>query len=134
MPTRGQEADIGPGVSHRSRVIELLFRGLQPQAIASYTAHALSSVERYIADFARVTELVELGYAPPAVVRITALSPKTVRGHMALSHKYAGPAYRPVMQMLRQRFGSPLSPQEDKTSWEPRTNHPDKPPTDPNAT
>ena len=134
VPTRGQEADIGPGVSHRSRVVELLFRGLQPQAIASYTAHALSSVERYIADFARVVELVELGYAQPAIVRITRLSPKSVRDHVALSQQYAGPAYKPVMQMLRQRFGSPLSPQEDKTSWEPRKNHTDKPTTDPSAT
>lgn len=134
VPTRGQEADIGPGVSHRSRVIELLFRGLQPQAIASHTAHALSSVERYIADFARVAELVQLGYTPAAISRITSLSPRTVRDHAALLQQYGGPAYEPVMQMLRQRFGSPLAPQEDKTSWEPRRNHPDKPPTDPNAT
>jgi hypothetical protein len=120
VPTRGQEADIGPGVSHRSRVIALLFRGLQPAAIASYTAHALSSVERYIADFARVVELLERGYPSAAIARITALSPRTVRDHMALAQQYADPAYQPVMRMLRQRFGSPLSPEEDTTSWEPR--------------
>lgn len=132
VPTRGQEADIGPGVSHRSRVIALVFRGLQPAAIASYTAHAISSVERYIADFARVVELLERGYPLAAIVRITALSPRTVRDHVALARQYAGPAHEPVMRMLRQRFGSALSPQEE--SWEPRRRHPDKPATDPSAT
>ena len=112
VPTRGRVADIGPGTSHRARVIELLFRGLQPAAIAACTSHALSSVERYIADFARVLELRERGYPKAAMVRITALSPRTIRNYLALAQRYDEPAHLPVIQMLRRRFLSPQHQEE----------------------
>jgi len=109
VPTRGWVADIGPGSTHKARVIELYFRGLQPGRIASYTAHALSSVERYLGDFARVVELFERDYPPPSIIRITALSPRTVREYLALFEQYSGPAHRPVLEVLRQRF-TPIFP------------------------
>jgi len=113
VPTRGWVADIGPGSTHKARVIELYFRGLQPAQIASYTAHALSSVERYLGDFARVVELVERGYPRQAIVRITALSPRTVRDYLALLERFGTPAHRPVLDVLRQRF-TPIHPEHDK--------------------
>jgi hypothetical protein len=113
VPTRGWVADIGPGSTHKARVIELCFRGLQPAQIASYTAHALSSVERYLGDFARVVELHERGYPPPSIIRITALSPRTVRDYLALFERYSAPAHRPVLDVLRQRF-TPIFPDHDK--------------------
>jgi hypothetical protein len=109
VPTRGWVADIGPGSTHKARVIELCFRGLQPAQIATYTAHALSSVERYLGDFARVVELVHRGYPQPAIVRITGLSPRTVRDYLALHERYTAPAHRPVFEMLQQRF-TPIDP------------------------
>jgi len=112
VPSRGWVADIGPGSTHRARVLELYFRGLQPARIASYTAHSLASVERYLGDFARVVELQERGYPRPAIVRITALSPRTVRDYLALLQRYSAPAHRPVLDVLRQRF-TPLHPEPD---------------------
>jgi len=112
VPTRGQVTDIGPGVSHRARVIELVFRGMQPAQIAAYTSHALSSVERYIADFTRIAELARQGLSQPVIVRITALSPKTVRDYLALRERYSGPRHRYVMEMLLQRF-CPVMPEKE---------------------
>jgi len=112
VPTRGWVADIGPGSTHKARVIELYFRGLQPGRIASYTAHALSSVERYLGDFARVVELFERGYPQPSIIRITALSPRTVREYLALFEQYSAPAHRPVLEVLRQRF-TPIFPDHE---------------------
>lgn len=109
VPTRGWVADIGPGSTHKARVIELYFRGLQPAQIGSFTAHALSSVERYLGDFGRVVELVERGYPQPAIVRITALSPRTIRDYLTLLERYSAPVHRPVLDVLRQRF-SPIHP------------------------
>jgi hypothetical protein len=114
-------------------VIELLFRGLQANAIAAYTSHSLSSVERYIADFARVMELCERHYPVPAIVRITALSPRTIRDYLALAQRYSKPAHQPVIQMLRQRFHSPFATEEE-SSWEHGRRHPEKPPTGRNDT
>jgi hypothetical protein len=113
VPTRGWVADIGPGSTHKARVIELYFRGMQPAQIGSYTAHALSSVERYLGDFARVVELCERGYRQPSIIRITALSPRTVREYLALHDRYSTPAHRPVLDVLRQRF-TPIFPDHDK--------------------
>lgn len=113
VPTRGRVTDIGPGVSHRARVIELVFRGMQPARIAAYTSHALSSVERYIADFARVAELARQGLSQPVIVRITTLSPKTVRDYLALREHYSGPQHRYVLEMLLQRFCPAMPGKED---------------------
>lgn len=112
VPTRGWVADIGPGSTHKARVIELYFRGLQPAQIASYTAHALSSVERYLGDFARVVELAERGYPRPAIARITALTPRTIRDHLSLLERYDTPTHRPVLDVLRQRF-TPINPDHE---------------------
>lgn len=116
VPTRGWVSDIGPGITHKARVIELYFRGLQPGRIASYTAHALSSVERYLGDFARVVELFERDYPPPSIIRITALSPRTVREYLALFEQYSGPAHRPMLEVLRQRF-TPIFPDHDQEDF-----------------
>jgi hypothetical protein len=113
VPTRGRVSDIGPGVSHRARVIELLFRGMQPAQIAVYTSHALSSVERYIADFARVMELTGRNYPRPAIQRITGLSPKVVRDYLELLKEYSDEKHRHVIDMLLQRF-YPVNPQEEE--------------------
>jgi hypothetical protein len=86
---------------------------LQPAQIASYTAHALSSVERYLADFARVLELEATGYPKAAIIRITALSPRTVRDYLALGTRYAGPEHQVVRQTLRSRFLKPNAPKEE---------------------
>ena len=114
VPTRGWVADIGPGSTHRTRVIELFFRGLQPAQIAAYTAHALTSVERYLADFARVLELTEQGYPKGAIIRITALSPRTVREHLAQGSRLCGPEHQYVRKTLAQRFlKTPYQPTEE---------------------
>jgi len=112
IPSRGWVADIGPGTSHKSRVIELFFRGLQSAQIASYTAHALSSVERYLADFARVLELEAEGYPRAAIIRITALSPRTVRDYLALGARTSAPEHQLVRQTLRARFLKPIDHKE----------------------
>lgn len=113
VPTRGHVTDIGPGVTHRVQVIELLFRGMQPAEIAAHTSHSLPSVERYIADFARIAELSRRGLSRPVIVRITALSPKTVRDYLALMERYSGPQHRYVMEMLLQRF-CPVMPEKEE--------------------
>ena len=114
VPSRGWVADIGPGTTHRTRVVELYFRGMQPAQIAAYTAHALSSVERYLADFSRVLELSARDYPRGAIIRITALSPRTVREHLALEVRFRGSEHQYVRQTLAQRFlKTPYQPTEE---------------------
>ena len=54
IPTRGNKCDIGPGVTHREKVIELFIQGLEAVDIARQLQHSLKAVERYIDSYCRV--------------------------------------------------------------------------------
>lgn len=54
VPTRGNKCDIGPGITHRERVLELFIRGQEAVAIARDLKHSLKAVERYIQTFCRI--------------------------------------------------------------------------------
>ena len=54
VPTRGQQKDIGPGVSHRVKAVLLFLQDKEPLEIARSIKHSLTAVERYIDTFCRV--------------------------------------------------------------------------------
>jgi Protein of unknown function (DUF1670) len=57
LPTRGQQKDIGPGVSHRAIAIRLWLEGKEPVAIAQHIKHSIEAVENYLQKFKRVAFL-----------------------------------------------------------------------------
>ena len=59
LPTRGQQKDIGPGVSHRAIAIRLWLEGKEPVAIAQHIKHSIEAVENYLQKFKRVAYLKE---------------------------------------------------------------------------
>jgi DNA-binding CsgD family transcriptional regulator len=54
VPTRGQQKDIGPGITHREKAVQLFLEGKEPLEIANEIKHSLRSVERYVDTFCRV--------------------------------------------------------------------------------
>jgi hypothetical protein len=54
VPTRGEQKDIGPGVTHRVQAISLFLQEKEPLEIARIIKHSLTAVERYIDTFCRV--------------------------------------------------------------------------------
>ena len=54
IPTRGEIKDIGPGISHKARIIELLLKRYQPTEVVLKTRYSLSSVTRYFENFIKV--------------------------------------------------------------------------------
>lgn len=54
IPTRGNKKDIGPGITHRDKVIELYLQGKDSVSISRNMKHSLKAVERYISTFCRV--------------------------------------------------------------------------------
>ena len=111
-PTRGFVEDIGPGVSHKERVVRLYCRGLLPDGIAARTGHTLGSIERYLLDFARVIELHRRGVSLDAISRITTMSPSLVRTYLCLLEELDRPAHAPVLRRLMSRFG-PIEDADD---------------------
>lgn len=54
VPTRGTVRDIGPGVTHKQRAVELWLEGKEPLEVARQLHHSLKAVERYLQTFCRV--------------------------------------------------------------------------------
>jgi len=54
VPTRGQQKDIGPGVTHRVRTLQLFLEGKESTEIARQLKHSLTAIERYIDTFCRI--------------------------------------------------------------------------------
>jgi hypothetical protein len=57
VPTRGQQQDIGPTVTHRALAVAKWLEGKEPVEIARAIKHSVRSVERYIESFKRVAWL-----------------------------------------------------------------------------
>lgn len=88
LPLRGTYTDMGPGISHKERIISLFLLGYPETKIAAQTHHDLSSVERYLQDFIRVITMLDEGYEESTIIRITRLSKKTVLFYTDLYKKY----------------------------------------------
>lgn len=54
VPTRGTARDIGPGISHKRKAIELWLSGKESPDVAQQMNHSLRAIERYIQTFCRV--------------------------------------------------------------------------------
>jgi len=54
LPTRGQQKDIGPGVTHRQIAIRQFLEGKEILEIARNITHSIKAVERYVQTFCRV--------------------------------------------------------------------------------
>jgi hypothetical protein len=54
IPTRGNKKDIGPGITHREKAVELYLQGKDAVAIARDLQHSLKAIERYLQTFKRV--------------------------------------------------------------------------------
>ena len=80
--TRGQQKDIGPGVSHRGVAIRHWIDGDDTPAVARKINHSLEAVERYIDTFARVVFLEQKQFdcfATALTMRISVAGVKTYR-------------------------------------------------------
>jgi len=58
LPTRGFYHDIGPSISHKVWVVGLYLEYKTYSEIARITRHSLTSIKRYIKDFARVAACI----------------------------------------------------------------------------
>lgn len=83
VATRGQQKDIGPGVSHRGIAIQHWIEGDDTPAVAKKINHSLGAVERYIQTFARVVFLDQKQFdvfATALTMGISVAGVKTYRG------------------------------------------------------
>jgi len=95
VPTRGQQMDIGPGVSHKVLAVEYLLQRKDEHEIARIIYHSLSAVERYTIAFARVVLLKQKQISVDEIAFVVQLSKHMVQSYLALYEKYKGnPNYK----------------------------------------
>jgi hypothetical protein len=87
--TRGAKLDMGPGISHKTAIIELYFKGYTFTDIETKTNHSELSVKRYLADFIQVASLIKQKFSLNQIRLIAQKSDRLVREYANLYKYYS---------------------------------------------
>lgn len=91
IPTRGQQQDIGPTVSHRALAVEKWLEGKEPVEIARNIKHSVRAVERYLETFKRVAWLhCRKGFGALEAALAVSVSVSLTRWYIDVFHEYKG--------------------------------------------
>lgn len=101
IPLRGAECDIGRGVTHRRKIIELYLQMHTETEIVARTGHSYASIESYIREFGKVWLLYERGFPPPMIRKVTGRSMSLVNTYLELVKEYDKPEYAFRFQHLQ---------------------------------
>jgi hypothetical protein len=88
VATRGQQEDIGPGVTHRGMAIRHWLEGAEPVEVARRIHHSLHAVERYIQHFSRVVFLTRKQFPPLQVALTVGISTAAVNTYVAIYREH----------------------------------------------
>ena len=86
--TRGAKLDMGPGISHKTEIIELYFKGYTFTEIETKTNHSELSVKRYLADFLQIASLINQNFSHNQIRLIAQKSDRLVREYSQLFEFY----------------------------------------------
>ena len=83
LPTRGQQKDIGPGLTHRELITEKWLEGMEETQICIAVKHSMKAVENYLQTFKRIIFLrVEKEFTDHEIAVVTGASQRLVRQHI----------------------------------------------------
>ncbi len=86
--TRGQRYDMGPGLSHKTTIIDLYLKNYTFTEIEQKTNHSETSVKRYLADFVQITTLHRQDFSPNQIRMIAQKSQRLVNEYLDLYETY----------------------------------------------
>jgi biotin operon repressor len=105
--TRGAKHDMGPGLSHKTIILELYFNGYTFSEIEQKTNHSENSVKRYLADFTQVATLYKQNFSQQQIRIIAKKSNRLVREYIQL--------YQTFEKQDNQRLDKLLTPEKPGT-------------------
>lgn len=105
LPTRGNVVDIGPGLTHAKKVIQLLMEGYSESEIVKRTHHSYASVENYIDTFCKIVGLSDEGLTAVEIRIALGCSLKSVKDYLELKSQFDIKDYRWTMAQIRHRYG-----------------------------
>jgi len=93
LPTRGQQKDIGPGITHRAIAIKLWLEGNEPVSVAQHIKHSVEAVENYLQKFKRVAFLKQKGFTDFEIALTVGISVYATKTFSQLYEEYKGKAF-----------------------------------------
>ncbi len=98
--TRGRKLDIGPGLSHKTVIIDYYLKGYTFTEIEQITNHSEKSVSRYLLDFIQIASLYNRGLGTNQVRAISQKSIRLVREYGELYEFYKKQNNERLIQLL----------------------------------
>ncbi|MGD2248142.1 MAG: DUF1670 domain-containing protein [Candidatus Methanofastidiosia archaeon] len=84
LPYRGKVHDIGPAVSHKAAIVELMVKGYATPDAAKKMNHSIESCDRYYKDYKRVVKLGK-SYSLLEISTLTDLSEGLIKEYIKLA-------------------------------------------------
>ena len=106
--TRGSKLDMGPGLSHKTIIIDYYLKGYSFTEIERITNHSERSVKRYLIDFIQVATLKKQNFKQNQIRLIAQKSIRLVQEYLELFKYYSSQNNERLIQLL-----SPSSPSDD---------------------
>lgn len=104
LPTRGNLCDIGPGVTHAEKIIELYLDGYTETEIKFKTRHSYQSIENYLKTFTKIVGLSDIGMNTGQIRMSAKISKFLTEKFLALYQKYNTKEYSWIMAKIRNNF------------------------------
>jgi hypothetical protein len=107
--TRGAKLDMGPGLSHKTTIIDFYFKGYTFTEIELKTNHSETSIKRYLADFTQVATLYKQKFSINQIRLIAQKSDRLVREYCQLYDEYSRQDNQRLKKLLKPEPADPNS-------------------------
>lgn len=118
VPTRGNRQDIGPGITHKTKIVEMYLTGYDFTEIKRKTRHSSESISRYLNDFARIAVLEGKGHTLNEMRIITSHSEHLIKDYLELKKRLTTKESEVRMNQLMARFDTRKKNSTDQETTE----------------
>lgn len=104
VPTRGTVEDIGPGISHKTKIIEFLIKDYTYDEIRLFTGHSAASIENYEKRFVKVAHFHREKRSVREIRLLTDTSEGLVKDYVKLYQRYWQSEHQAILTQMLNRF------------------------------
>lgn len=94
VATRGIIHDIGPSISHKTKIVKLYLESKTYSEISLISRHSPYSIKRYIKSFTRIIFLYKKGFKISGIRYCTGISARTIKEYLDLYRECIKSEYR----------------------------------------
>ena len=98
--TRGAKLDMGPGLSHKTVIIDYYFKNYTFTEIEKITNHSEVSIKRYLNDFLQIASLHRQGFLKNQIRLIAQKSDRLIREYLQLYESYNNQNCERLIELL----------------------------------